>query len=332
MSDFSRLTSDAAFIENIKRRIYENSAEIWPHLKREEWPLVPAIVGSRAGRNPFAADDGRSLPPSRSFTGHDAVRLYEAAAFTMWSFGLAFNGHLTILWRGLGIVDHARAAAVLSAFNKEAAAWLRVGELESDRRRMNKRAAFGSSPHVYAYVHENTQVNGFHTHQLLYVPREKAAAFEVWAEKCLTRLSGRRRAEVYAVHLSPRTKKGGFLPRRYSTDASAAADMWRWVRYVMKGLPEEWFCVSPDAPAVKLREIFAPRPFYPSAPVYARRVVGFSENIGPAAQRAAGFESKYRWREFDRLYDGSELADYRREVARAEAAAELDEAMRRMKL
>lgn len=329
MSDFSRLTSDAAFIENIKRRIYENSAEIWPHLKREEWPFVPAIVGSKAGRNPFAVEDDQSLPPSRSFTGHDAVRLYEAAAFAMWRFGLAFNGHLTIMWRGPGIVDHVRAAAVLSAFNKEATAWLRVGELGPDRKRMNKRAALGSSPHVYAYVHENTQGHGFHTHQLLHVPREQAAAFEVWAEQCLTRLSGRRRADVYTVHLSPRTKKGEFLPRRYSTDVGAAADMWRWVRYVMKSLPEHWFNVCPDAPIVKLREIFSLWAFYPSEPVYARRVVGFSENIGPAAQRAASFESKYRRREFDRLYDGSELADYRREIARAEAAAELDEAISR---
>jgi hypothetical protein len=108
--------------------------------------------------------------------------------------------------------------------------------------------------------------------------------------------------------------------------------MWRMVRYIIKSLPDDWVIAYPDAPAVNTRKILSAWRFQPSASTYARRVVGFSENIGPKARRSAGFVSKLDRREFDRIYDGSELGEYRQRIAREKADAETCEILKRMQL
>lgn len=117
-----------------------------------------------------------------------------------------------------------------------------------------------------------------------------------------------------------------------SNDANDAAAMWRSVKYVMKGLPDDWVWAFADRAPLKQREVYKPWGFKLSLPIYARKVVGVSENIGSAAQRAANFISKLANRDFDRLYDGSELDDYRRRIADEKQQADMLDALSRLKL
>lgn len=305
-------------LTGLRRYLYENSAELWVHLPPREMPFVAAAQGPWF--NPFA---GEEAPKPKQLNLLDVDRLYSGIAFAMWRFGVALNTHLTIVWRGLGINDHRRATSILSRFNKEVAAWLRVGDARQHRVRRTERSAYAGSPHLYGYVHECSGGQGFHTHQLMFVPPEKAVAFEAWCGQCLTRLSGRRRAEPYAIHLSPRTVKAGFKPRHARSASEAAATSWRMFRYVIKSLHSDANYATRDGQYVLAREVLKPFPYEAMLPIYADRVMGMSENISPKARIEAGFRSKLERDEFDNLYGVDELESFKQ-------ALEVEEVRRRI--
>jgi hypothetical protein len=293
-------------VTNLRRYLYENSAELWAHLPPKDMPFVAASEVSF--QNPFERSNFWPKPKSLDLSAIDG--LYGGIAFAMRRYGIALNTHLTIVWRGLGINDHRRAASILSRFNKEAAAWLRVGDRSQLRVRHTRRSEYGSSMHLYGYVHECSRGQGFHTHQLMFVPPEKAVAFETWAVPCLTRLSGRRRAERYAIYLSPRTGTG-FKPHRARSDTDAAAATWRMFRYVIKSLPPGATYSSVDGIHTSARDVLKPFPYEEMLPIYADKVVGMSENISAKARISAGFRSRLDRDDFGNLYGAGELEAYK---------------------
>jgi hypothetical protein len=307
-------------VQNLERFVYETSAELWPHIPDLRFPWVPAAHVIQD--NPFSSTASRK---SRSSSlGREVPRLYEAVSFLLWQHGVAFNAHLTIVWRGLSIHDHARAAAILARYNHEAAKWLRVGDIMAPRRRMTKRAMDGGSPHYFVYVHEHGRDEGLHTHMLCVVPREKAKAFEEWSMGCLARLSGRRRPQPDAIWFSPQTKSRGFESYQ-SNQAGKVARSWDWFRYITKSLRPTAGYRDNDGGVVSARDIFKPYAYCETHPVYLAKLAGGSENVGEGAQRAAGFVSKFATGEWDRLYDGSELQERRR---RQKEEAEQQEALK----
>lgn len=299
-----------ALVENLERFVYENSTELWPHIPDLRFPWAPAAHVIQD--NPFSSAASRK--PRSSSLGREVPRLYGAASYLLWQHGVAFNAHLTIMWRGLSIHDGARAAAIFARYNHEAAKWLRVGELSAPRRRTTKRAMDGGSPHYFIYVHEHGRDEGLHTHMLCVIPRDKAKAFEEWSMGCLARLSGRRRPQPDAIWFSPQTKSRGFEPYQSRNEAGSVARSWDWFRYITKSLRPTVGYQDNDGRVVSAREIFKPYAYSETAAVYLTKLAGCSENISEGAQRAAGFVSKFASGEWDRLYDGSELQERRRHL------------------
>ena len=233
----------------------------------------------------------------------------------MWKYGKLMNAHLTICWKLLGVTDSTKAVEILSKYNHEAAKWLRVGEGDNVvRTRQSRRASWISAPHLFVYVHETAQEKGLHTHELMCLPVNRAQAFADWSRDCLVRLSGCALVDEAAVFFSPASKKRKqFWPYEGAREEFAVERHWRWFRYVTKGLDPDHQERSPvDSTWHVARDLFEmKRPFMATEPVTCRKLAGCSENIGPAAQRAAGFVSKFEAGEWGALFDGSELDDYR---------------------
>jgi hypothetical protein len=290
--------ADPAF--GLDRYVYENSAQMWPHIPLAELKLVEFVPAA-------------TLPPPpdaqvKTFTGPDAVRLYDSIAFAMHEYGVALNAHITIVWRGLSVHDQELACRILAQFNKEAAAWLRVGGLEN-RERRTQRSAHGLTKHIYAYVHERTPQQGFHTHQLMFIPPAKAKSFEQWAIDRLTKLSGRHRAEQWAIHMAPR-KKGVFTTKAPTDPAKAAATTWRWYRYLIKSLNPLWTCLDDSGQRVRARDVLKAWPYRAMLPIWAKRVAGTSENISVGARPM--FRSRFDSGPLATLYAADELIAYER--------------------
>lgn len=302
--DFAYVEPVDALGAAIARDIYENSAERWTHMEFKPLYFPPA--------------HGNQPGSPRHFSAGDARTLYNATSFMMWDKGIAFNSHMTVVWRGLSVQSHLRAAKILSDFNKEAAAWLRVGEQFPNRQRQTKRCKAGATDHFYIYAHENGTAQGIHTHQLMVIPPAKGADFQKWAVRCLTRLAGRRHPQPYAVVFTPSTARGVFAPSRHIADTTAAGTTWHWYRYLTKSIPDSEEFRRLEGTSVSVRAVIKTRPSDGALPVYARKVVGASENISRKSQRLAGFQSKLERGEWNYLYDGSELEMFRQnEAARA---------------
>lgn len=306
------------------RDLYEGGAEENLHLPPKEYPLVPALPG--LGRT----WSGEAFDQPRFLSLAEVCKIYNATAFAMTHLGIAFNLHLTIVWRGLSVYKHRQANQILARFNKAAAAWLGVGSDVETRQRFTRRALRGGSPHAYVYVHEYGLRQGFHTHQLMFVPFEKAAAFEQWAKRRLTELAGRRRAESYAIYLSPRNLQG-FRPPQFVKDR-AASTTWSWFRYIIKSLHPAFAFRGENGKPVFACDVLKPWPYEEMQPIYTRRVAGFSENIGPKAQAAAGFDSRLDRSDDAHLYDGDELKIYRERKEQERRAEELREVLNSLKI
>lgn len=197
--------------------------------------------------------------------------------------GIVLNAHLTIVWALARVHRDADAARLFTAFNHEAGKWLAVGADSRTRQRLTKRAWDGSTPHTYLYVHENGRQQGFHTHQLLFVPRTKAAAFKDWAYRCLVRLTGGRRLNPEVLCLRV---------HRTWNEADGVARCWDWFRYVTKSLSPDLHVRTDDRRWVPIREIFKPYPFVEVEPVRCAQLASGSRNIWTKAQQQAGFQSR----------------------------------------
>lgn len=329
LANFAGRTAQAAagkivlrdtFARDVAQYRYENQKTLFAHLPRKDWPrLVRVRLSSRRllKNNPF-----RSPEPAKvraTVLRSEASRLYSAMAFAMWQYGRVMNAHVTILWKLLGVTDHNKAVQILSKYNHEAAKWLSVGEGDNTvRSRFSKRSLGASAPHAFVYVHEQAQEKGFHTHELMYVPLGRAQEFAEWSRDCLARLSGCARADEAAVFFSPASqKRRKFRPYAGGRESFAVDRQWRWFRYLTKSLDPAHRERSPvDGGWRVARDIFQmTKPFMATGPVSCRKLAGCSENIGPNAQRLAGFVSKFVRGDWDGLYSGSELEDYRTDMA-----------------
>ena len=254
--------------------LYENSHILWPHLPDLRFPKPPPSASGTISTadNPFASP----VPKRASTLGREVARLYNAVSFLMWQHELVMNAHVIINWRLLG-VDERRAAATLSQYNHEAAKWLRVGDESMPRQRMTRRASAGGSKHHWVYVHEHARDEGFHTHLLCVVPREKANAFWTWSLATLARLTRQPRVHHDAVWFVPCTKQG-FAPYRARSEADAVARCWDWFRYLSKTARPTVAYKDNDGQWRAARQIFKLNYAYrETAPVHCAQLAGVSE-------------------------------------------------------
>lgn len=333
------------FARDIAQYRYENRKTIFAHLPRKSWPkllpMYPASSRRLLKNNPFQPawpmKEKAPAPLRESMLRSEAPRLYSAMAFAMWQYGRVMNAHLTILWKLLGVTDPNKAAKILSKYNHEAAKWLKVGEGDNVvRSRRSRRSSRASVPHLFVYVHEQALEKGVHTHELMSLPVDRAQAFAEWSRSCLARLSKCESVDEAAVFFSPASKKRRqFNLYQGAREEFAVGRHWRWFRYLTKSLDPLHQERSPvDSAWHVARDIFEiRRPFMATGPVTCRRLAGWSENLGQAAQREAGFASKFELGDWARLYDGSELDEYRAfmvEVAEAERKRDDEAALRAM--
>lgn len=308
----------AAHIERIK-------ANNWNIQNLPPLPSQP-FVGTPVAGNPFHPVVQSMKPRRAVLTAGEVVKVYNATSFAMRHHGVVMNTHITIAWRLMGIRDHAEATRVLTAFNHEAAKWLTVGSGPAKlRRRMTKRSQAGGSQHMFVYVHENARDMGFHTHMLAFIPPAKAALFKEWARGCLHRLSGYKGMHEATLHVTGNNS---------GTETQRVAWCWSRFRYLIKTLEPTWRVRNDEGEWVESRAIFKPnRHFIEASPVHCAQVASGSRNIWTKAQAKAGFVSRYRVNgELDRLYDGSELDERRREIELAEHEARLVDLTRTLNL
>lgn len=320
-----QITPRDTFARDIAQHLYENRKTLFAHLPRKDWPRLTRVHRLSSRRllknNPFRPAELTKVRASvrASMLRSEAPRLYSAMAFAMWQYGRVMNAHVTILWKLLGVTDHNTAVKILSKYNHEAAKWLGVGDGDDVvRSRFSRRSLGTSAAHVFVYVHEQAQEKGFHTHELMCVPLGRAQEFAEWSRDCLLRLSKCARADEAAVYFSPASqKRRKFGPYGGARESFAVDRQWRWFRYLTKSLDTAHRERSPiDGAWHVARDIFQmTKPFMATGPVSCRKLAGCSENIGPSAQRLAGFVSKFEAGDWAGLYSGSELEDYRAYMA-----------------
>nr|WP_047573959.1 hypothetical protein [Methylobacterium sp. ZNC0032] len=291
-------------------------------------PPLPSepFDGTPVPGNPFHPVIQSMKPRRAVLTVEDVIKTYSAVSFGMRRHGTAMNAHLTFTWRMMGIRDHAAATRLFTAFNHEAAKWLAVGSMPAKvRRRVTKRAEAGGSEHMYVYVHENARSMGFHTHMLAFIPPAKADLFKEWARGCLHRLNGYKGMHEDALHISVNTSR---------SEKQSAEWCWSRFRYLIKTLDPAWRVRDDEGNWVEGREVFKPdRRFIEAGPVHCAQMASGSHNIWTKAQASAGFVSRYRLPgELDRLYDGSELVERRKEIELAEDEARLVDLSRTLNL
>lgn len=342
------------FARDIAQYRYENRKTLFAHLPRKDWPPLVRVCprssrglyfrspsGERLKINPFRPDEPMkekaSAPLRESMLRAEVPRLYSAMAFAMWQYGRVMNAHMTILWKLLGVTDPNKAVEILSKYNHEAAKWLKVGEGDNVvRSRRSRRSSRASMPHLFVYVHEQAQEKGPHTHELMSLPVDRAQAFAEWSRDCLARLAKCASVDEAAVFFTPASKqRREFNPYQGAREEFAVGRHWRWFRYLTKGLDPLHQERSPvDGAWHVARDVFEiRRPFMATGPVACRRLAGWSENLGQAAQREVGFVSKFELGDWARLYDGSELDEYRAfmvETAEAERKRDEEAALRTM--
>lgn len=325
------------FAHDIAQYRHENRKTLFAHLPRKDWPLtvrmyLPMTPRERSESNPF-----RSAKPMKakalvreSMLRSEVPRLYSAMAFAMRQYGRVMNAHVTILWKLLGVTDPNAAAKILSKYNHEAAKWLAVGDGDDVvRSRRSRRASGMSALHLFVYVHEQVQEKGFHTHELMCLPVSRAQEFSEWSKECLARLAGCTKPDEAAVFFTPASqKRRQFRPYEGARESFAVDRQWRWFRYLTKSLdPDHRECSPVDGVWHVARDVFQmTKPFMATGPVSCRKLAGFSENIGPGAQMKAVFVSKFDRGNWSGLYDGSELDEYRADMATLAEAARAEEA------
>jgi hypothetical protein len=316
------------FAELVERYVREHGHEHWPHLP-DQFPPPKRKPRVRRISNPWWQVKTRPSSLRREVVG-----LYNAMAFAMWQHGLVMNAHMTIAWAELGIRDHRRAADLLPLFNHEASKWLSVGASSRPRKRASARSWEEGSKHIWIYVHEHGRDQGFHTHELMHIPRTKATAFAEWARRCIGRLAGGGSATETAVYITPVTKRRGFQPYDGGNKLAAVSRHWAWFRYLTKTLhPDHRERVPGSFIEASARNIFHPdEPFVETEPVSCEKIAGCSENIGKAAQRKAGFKSRFDAGDWQALYEGFELDEYRQRLREEAHAREMAEIMERLKI
>lgn len=286
---------------------YGHGHEIWPHFIG---PFLspPEYRPRRPMVNPFRPPEpGPQQANIRNgFLGvDDAFKLYNAIAYAMWKDGVVLNTHVIILWSQMGLTEQ-DGDAVLGRYLHKAQKWLRVGT--KPRRRFSANARYEGTELRYAWVHESSPNRGFHSHVLLNVPPRLSKEFREWSRQCLVREIGK--------HFPWKAFR---LVRSYAKiEDSAVKRVWSWFRYLSKQLhPEIKVCCRENGVIVGtpvLRDLLKPRPFRKSLPIPLRHLTGVSHNIGKGAQQKDGFRSRLITADYDDLYRGHEMNDWRRRL------------------
>jgi hypothetical protein len=323
----------------IAQHLFENRDVMYAHLPAADRPRFERAYwpsSTKPGANPFLPMP-QPVPQTSaraSALTTEVPRLYAALAFAMWQYGSLMNAHLTICWKLLGVTNHTEAAGFLSRYNKQAAKWLGVGLGDKvARSRVSRRVAGSVRPHLYVYVHENAHEKGFHSHELMNVPPDRAQEFMVWSRTYLGHLCKRADVDERAVFFSPASKVlKQFKPYEGNRESFAVERQWNWFKYITKSLHPDHIERSADGAGWRHgRDIFGiDRPFMNTPPVHCRRLAGWSEKLGEMAQRDSGFTSKFTSGDWSNMYDGSELDDFRAYCA--EVAEEMREEVARAEL
>jgi hypothetical protein len=242
----------------------------------------------------------QSAPLCRSsdLSGLEVVRLYNAVAYLNWSRGVILNCHIVIVWNTLGIDNHQEATRLLGKYLNACQKWARVGTAGIPRQRRRARTGEGFS-FPYIYTCECSGQAGFHSHILCRIPKATLAAFRAWSRSILRRLAGHYGNE-YTIKV---------VASQEQDESGAVQRQWAWFRYLSKQLREDTlFAFFVDEAWHPLRTILKPWPHRQSLPVTCNKLSGYSLNLGPHAQRAAGFQSRLCWDNRETIYTGHELA------------------------
>ena len=197
--------------------------------------------------------------------------------------------------------EHERATKILSGYLSEAKKWAAVGTVGEARQRRRERSGEGFK-FRYIYVHQNAPHRGFHTHILCTVPRRATKQFEAWSMKALARLA-RHPGDRRSVRV---------VPSYARTEDAAVTRGWRWFGYIAKQLDQNAVWGRKDEPGRSLRTIFRVWPHETALPVTSAQLVGGSHDIWTGAQNEAQFESLLERYEYDQLFSGLEMAEWRR--------------------
>ena len=244
-----------------------------------------------------------------TLTVKEVARLYSGVAFAMWRHGVVMNAHLTFHWGEIGAKDAAHAVKLLGSFNHEAAKWLPVGKFSNDAIRAGRRFGHGTD-FFYIHVHENGGVQGFHTHQLCFIPAPTAKLFVAWARKCLARLAGKASIPKSAFDMKIKRSLG---------ESQDVTRCWGWFRYLIKQLDTNTEVLDNEGGWRPVASIFKPWTQRQLMPLPVTTAVKISHNLGRTEQREAGFASRYITGEWHEMYLGRELDEWRerlREEAR----------------
>ena len=241
----------------------------------------------------------QSAPLCRSsdLSGLEVVRLYNAVAYLNWSRGVILNCHIVIVWNTLGIDNHQEATRLLGKYLNACQKWARVGTPGTPRQRRRARTGEGF-PFQYIFTCECSSQAGFHSHILCRIPKATLAAFQAWSRSILRRLTGHYGNECTLKIVASQERN----------ESSAVQRQWLWFRYIIKQLREDsLFAYYIDEPWQPLRSILRPWPHRQGLAVNCSRLTSYSLDIGPGAQRAAGFRSRLCWDKREEIYNGFEL-------------------------
>jgi hypothetical protein len=261
----------------------------------DEQIVPPSHPGGVVGRpNPFLQVPVRSS----DLEWKEVMKVYEAMAFALDQ-GIWMSAHVVIVWSMFGVTEHERASKLTGKVLHEARKWAAVGKPSELRQRQRARSGDGFDL-AWVYAHENDRRRGFHTHILMNVPTAMARVFERWLWSALRRLTNNPGVPP-ALWVRPAWER---------TEHDQIQRHWRWMTYIMKGLPPSvgmrYRGGASLGPAREVLQLFAYRE--DMMPVFCDHLVNVSRNIDKKAQKAAGFVSKLQMGPgmLDRLYDGSE--------------------------
>lgn len=262
----------------------------------------------------------------------EAARLYRCLAFAMDQYGVVMNGHMTVAWEAWGVRDHAQAASTLTEFNARMGKWLAVNGAGRKRKGVTSPVYGVGERYFYAFIHENTPVRGFHTHQLIGVKDGKVKAFAEKALRVLQRLTGSKKVPVGGVVFTPGTKRDGFAPHLHRFKKNEVERCWIWFRYLVKNLSQHEFKQVGGRYALQRDILRIRRVFVEPVPVACSELFGCSQNIGTGEQTRAGFVSKLDSGDWNNLYNASELEDYRYWEKQMADISEMDAILNSLKI
>lgn len=289
--------------------------ETWPHFigPFQSVPGGPPMV------NPFwpVVAEGDTDGPMRQayLTKNEVRKVYNAVSYAMWKDGVVMNTHLIIVWSMMGL-SPLEGDAILGKYLHKAQKWARVGNKPRQRRVANPRVG---SELRYVWVHENDQKRGFHSHVLLRLPQSARTDFETWSRKALAEMVGKHFPwKAFRLVLSYEKTEEGAVKRG-----------WRWFQYLSKQLwPDEkifWRDSETGIHETFARDVVKPWPIRKSPPLPLNKLADVSQNMGTGAQRKDQYVSSWAACEFDLLYTGHELFEWRQRVECERRQKELQE-------